>query len=273
MTKETFNIHDLEPDEVLFAGDWHGSLYQAFNALDRAQMQDISVIIQLGDFGIYNTEYSMKYLKQLNQSLKKRGQVLYFVDGNHEDFDYLYSLPIQSDGTRRVRSNIYHLPRGFRFTWLDVSFVALGGAHSVDRQVRRPHKSWWPQERVTPEELQATIDGGIGDVLLMHDSPAGAPNLITDNPIRQAQAMQWFPQEELMQANDHREFLRPVLAAVQPVLIVHGHYHDYWVKEFDIGTTKSTIICLDEGGSGVDVNTIASTLSALQVMAYEGRKR
>lgn len=259
------NIHDLHPDKVMFAGDWHGYLGQAVAALDLAQQHDIKVIVQLGDFGFWNDHASNRFLKGLSLQLQARDQVLYFVDGNHEEFPYLYSYPLLEDGTRKVRERIYHLPRGLRFTWQGVQFLAMGGAYSVDR-AHRSADQWFPEEEVSFDTIAAAINDGPTDVILMHDSPAGAPNDVTDNPLNQHRAARFFGADHIAAAGAHREILRPLLT-LDPVLIMHGHYHDHWVKPYYLPSgQQSTIICLDEGSHGPSRNTITSTLAALQTM-------
>jgi hypothetical protein len=76
-------------------------------------------------------------LPRMSKRLHAKGQTLYFVDGNHEDFTALYKFPISADGLRWVRPNIVHLPRGYRTTLVSGrTLAALGGANSVDFALR-----------------------------------------------------------------------------------------------------------------------------------------
>lgn len=62
---------------------------------------------------------------------------LWFIDGNHENFDQLKELHIV-DGLGYISPHIRWIPRG---TILDIKgkrCLFLGGADSVDR--RRPHR-------------------------------------------------------------------------------------------------------------------------------------
>lgn len=54
------------------------------------------------------------------------------------------------------------------------SFASLGGAPSLDFQSRQQGKNWWPEEQMTPDDVERTIEGGSVDVLIAHDSP-GTP--------------------------------------------------------------------------------------------------
>lgn len=263
-------IHD-DVDDVLFAGDWHGNLYQAEAAVLAAAARGIKVIVQAGDFGLWTPKQeTFRFLKGLNNVLVQHDIVLYWVDGNHECFPHLYEWPIGDDGTRQIRTNIFHLPRGLRWEWLGVKFVALGGAHSVDKDYRVHGEEWWPEEHVTYAEIQQVIDGGPADVMIMHDVPAGVPNLITDDPLGQHQAARWFGEHNIGAATMHRAILAQAYEVVNPGLIVHGHYHKRYTRKFVTPQGRNgTVICLDEGAHGIAYNTLAMTLAEIQVLVNE----
>lgn len=243
------NISDLAPDKVVVFGDVHGNFRQVTRALDVAQHELINVLVQVGDFGIWHGDHGAQFLDAVNSELEDRDMWLLFVDGNHENFDVLYSYEInREDGTRPVRSRIIHLPRGLRWEWFDRRFGALGGAHSVDRQWRKEDVSWWPEEWVSDSELETFAAGGPVDVLFMHDSPEGAPNMIVDSGINPM----GFPLEDLNLANMHRKRLAQVVNPTSPALIMHGHYHKYMVGTYTpAGASRSCdVIGLDEGSTG-----------------------
>lgn len=78
-----------------------------------------------------------------------------FLDGNHENFDYLYSLPEEDwEGGRvhRVSENIVHLMRGYIFELEGSSFLVMGGC--VSSQKWKTMGLWWSQEDPTAEEIE-----------------------------------------------------------------------------------------------------------------------
>lgn len=215
----------ITDQEILFAGDWHGNLRQAVSVLNLAEMHQVSTIIQLGDFGIWNDD--KEFLDELNENLLDRDQVLYFIDGNHENFERLYSYPLSEDGTRPIRGRVSHLPRNFQFMWGDRTVTALGGAYSVDQKWRAPYISWWPEELITEDEILEAQRLPQTDILLTHDSPAGAPNPVTDSPFRQVEGIQMFGLCAIEQSNEHRAHLARAIPNLRPKIILHGHYHAY----------------------------------------------
>lgn len=243
------NIHEETPTNIIFAGDWHGSLYQAESVVKYAAANNVTHIIQVGDFGVWRGDDM--FLNALNALLLKYNIFLYWVDGNHEDFPRLYAYPVQSTGTREIRTNIHHLPRGFRFTWDTVRFLAMGGAYSVDKDMRTTGRDHWDEELITPEDILAAGTEKT-DVLITHDSPQDAPNPITDDPHRQADGIKWFGAHNIFNANLHRRVLQEVSDNTDPTLIVHGHYHSPQNKAYTRAATNTRcyVHSLDQGGAG-----------------------
>lgn len=205
---------------VALAGDWHGSLYFSKKVIESLPAE-VDVLVHLGDFG-YNFDDS--YLNFVNKSARKQDIVVMFVDGNHENHDWLDRQPIDADGIRRLRPRVWHLPRGFRWEWMGVKFLALGGAHSVDRQSRMPGVSWWDQETISYKDAEDAMRGGLADVMICHDAPAGhfIPGLAPPG---------MFPYEEIAQADRHRELLGMIVDEVSPRYLWHGHYHSKYRTE------------------------------------------
>lgn len=139
----TFTASDLPVGlstdwRVGFLGDLHGDLDHLLRVAQTMWAHGISTLVVLGDFGfIWPRGNWVNTIDKISRRLRKLGQVLYFVDGNHEDFARLHSFPVDADGLRRIRSNIIHLPRGYRTALVSGKKMAvLGGANSIDRDHR-----------------------------------------------------------------------------------------------------------------------------------------
>lgn len=230
--KTTTNIHEQIPVALGFAGDWHGRSNDALDSLNHFKSQGVKHVLHTGDFGFWTDQSTNLFLKRINLFLKDNDMLLYFVDGNHEHHTHLLSLPLQEDGTRRIRSHIYHLPRGFRWEWSTIDFLAMGGAYSVDRKWRTLGESYFDEELISDQDILAANPTQTTDVLLSHDSPAGAPNPVTDNPVKQFEGIRFFGQSAITTANLHREQLKVLTDTVDPVFIAHGHYHEYQFKSY-----------------------------------------
>lgn len=258
-------INTQTPNNIMFVGDTHGSAWDLTRAINAAGTRgNVTHMIVLGDFGFWSGLPTETFLDTTSKELSKHNITLYFVDGNHEDHVRLNSLPLAEDGTRPVRHNIIHLPRGLRWEWEGIRFLAFGGAYSVDRDWRKLGVSYFKEETATPEQVAAATAQGVTDVLIMHDSPAGVPNLITDTPEHQARGIEFFGKHNIDNATAHREILRPLLTETKPALIFHGHYHHPFTRPFkghDMGHTM--VISLDESSKKLGDSIFVIDLESL----------
>ena len=103
------------------------------------------------------------------------------MDGNHENFDRLYSYPVEEwhgGKVHRIRDSVIHLMRGQVFDIDEKKIFTFGGAssHDIDGGILEPddpefkkkkkeldkgwlpyrinHLSWWAQELPSEEEMQ-----------------------------------------------------------------------------------------------------------------------
>lgn len=218
---------------VAFAGDWHGDRVWANARLQSLGERGVSVVMHVGDFGIWPGTSGKAYLRTVEAVCEKFGIALLVVPGNHEDWGRLTNLwenPKRrtADGLSllpvSLSEHITVLPRGWRWEMGGRSFVALGGAPSVDLHSRTLGRDWWPEEQTTQADVDLTVAGGYADVMLTHDAP-GPPwatppveEILSSNP------MSW-PDSALEYARVGRERVTEAFLGVRPRLLVHGHYH------------------------------------------------
>ncbi|MBV9100108.1 MAG: metallophosphoesterase [Candidatus Dormibacteraeota bacterium] len=206
-------------ERVLLTGDVHGNTsWMVGHVLKQAKRHGCQLVLQLGDFGIWPGKDGQHYLEVLNREYKHAGIPLWFIDGNHEDFDQLYALPLDGDGRRPVREFITHIPRGHRWQWAGREMLACGGASSIDADLRTPGRSWWPQEAITDDDVARCIAGGGTAVMFSHDIQLEVQ--LTD-PHEQVGAPDYVMQG--IRANRTR--LQRIADATLPSLQVHGHWH------------------------------------------------
>lgn len=202
--------------KIAVAGDWHGNTAHAVAMIQIAKDAGCEKILHVGDFGYH---FAPHFLNKMKRALGDTE--LWFIDGNHENFYKLYTYPINEDGRRELRPNIFHLPRGFRWKWNDTTFLAMGGAVSVDKKWRTPFAEWWPQEEITIKDAFKIYEAEDvhADVMVCHDVPADfdIPG-IEGNPMG-------FPEDVLVEANRHRKLLQAITDEVKPNQIFCGHYH------------------------------------------------
>ncbi len=233
-----------EPGRVAFAGDWHGDIAWACQMIWLAAEQEAKAILHTGDFGY---RFTAHFLTRLHEALMFVGIPLLFVDGNHDDHQWLARQKLSVNGLRPLGDWMWHIPRGLRWTWSGLRFLGLGGAHSVDATFRqRGGLMWQPQERITAKQAQLVREGGPADVMLSHDCPTGVniPGLHPED----------FPAFEIQRGEQHRKLLWKVTDVVRPKAIVHGHYHSAYRVHADIGYGPVEVVGLAENGTSFAKN-------------------
>jgi hypothetical protein len=225
-----------EPRRLLVAGDVHCELGWVVALIDIARSEGCHAIVQLGDLGFLpGFGVGMRFITETASLLRRAGLPLYFLEGNHDDLDALWRTKRRLvSGFVEIDSHLYYLRRGQRFSWSDVSFLAVGGAHSIDRRWRigtQPLAGtlWWPRETLDDRDLVRASVGGPVDVMFCHDCPAGVtiPGLQTIEP-----------------AAENRRRLGTIVDAVRPKLLLHAHYHqrfDGFYRNDDLDLVVPTV--------------------------------
>jgi len=237
----------LNPRRVLLAGDTHADIWHVQKLFEVAEA-DADVIVQLGDFGFWeHTDAGVEYLDHVEELAASFEMGLLWLDGNHENHQWLrqqyqparvpgckragheqdapHEHLVNPDGTWPIRDHIAYLPRGHRWTWQGVRFLAVGGAYSIDKKWRVPGLSWWPEEELTDDDVRRACRGGRTDVLLTHDAPLGAIP----------------PGMRSIRASDaNRQRVRQIVDHTRPVVQFHGHFHAFYTDQVTHpgGTTR-----------------------------------
>lgn len=237
-------------DKIMVAGDWHGNTTWAGNMVKVAGEYGIKMIIQCGDFGIWtHEEEGHNYLDTVNERARKYGVKVYFIGGNHENWDHLNWWEKNNARTFLghviVRSHIRYIPRGLRWEWNNRTFLGVGGAVSIDvdmrlREEKKPRTLWWPEEVVTQSDIAKieAEDKRIArklDYLITHDCPTNAPFKfrLKDDP----------------ESHMHRQLMDRLGRTLKPNLWFHGHMHDkYDAYPFPTYNSHSTVYGLECDG-------------------------
>lgn len=232
------------PERVALVGDLHGNTVAARRAVERASYGQAQLMVQLGDWGLWPGREGEKFVRDVDRQLGHYGLAMAWLSGNHDDYDQLGAIGIDPvTGLQRITDRIWHLPRGYRWTWNDHTWLALGGAVSVDRKWRREGVDWWPGEVLSEADVQRAIEGGPVDVLLTHDCPTGVevPGLTPNE----------WPADAVADSGAHRDVLRRVVDAVRPRRLIHGHYHVRHSADLDLAWAPDrpdwTGVCRVEG--------------------------
>ena len=172
-------------------------------------------LIILGDFGLVwdGSNEEMYWRNWLSQ----KSFTTLWLDGNHENFDYLKSFPevAMFGGTvQKIAPDIYHLLRGQVFTIEGKTFFVMGGAASHDRHHRKEHISWWKEEMPSSLEMESAINsldkvGWKVDYVLTHCAPRSVQTMLEP----------WYENDPLV------SFLDRVRSDLIFKRWYFGHYH------------------------------------------------
>ena len=239
-------VPDVAPRHIVVAGDWHSNEAWALSVIRRLPGllagESRRLILHLGDFGIWPDPAGHAYLARVSAALAEVDAELWFIDGNHEDFPQLAQLAREGgttpDGREVIKPGLFHLPRGYRWTWHGRRWLACGGGVSLDRAIRTEGADWWPEEEITDAEEAGVIAGGHAEVLISHDCPSGVAHAFGRVP------SSWDP-GDLARNDAHRRRLQRVVDAVQPAYLMHGHLHRAYQRVTDFGYGPVQVTGLD----------------------------
>lgn len=253
---------------ILLAGDTHGNTSHALYLLHIAHRHDITHIVQLGDFGAWeHTPDGRAFFDNVNKHAARLGVTMYWLDGNHDKTSLvlaMYGDQPDDEGFLACREHVRYAPRGHRWTWAGVRFIALGGAYSVDKgwriqaeraktlkMERRAARYgstpgdasgtlWFPEEELTDAQLDAALaDPTPVDVMLTHDKPRAS------NP-------RWN-RKDLSECWPNQDRIQRAVTVLRPRLLVHGHLHfPYRDQIRSSGDSWTTVVGLDADPSAAE---------------------
>lgn len=199
---------------IWITGDCHANFHRfsTENFPEQHEMTKNDYIIICGDFGgVWHQEGKTKNENWWLDWLDNKPFTTLVVDGNHENFDRLNSLPIKEwngGKVHEIRQSVLHLMRGEIFTIDDKKIFAFGGASShdisdgildykdpnwkqeakiLDAQGKYMYRikglSWWDQEMPTKEEMQngevnLNSHGNHVDFIVTHSPSASVVSLL-----------------------------------------------------------------------------------------------
>ena len=155
---------------IALLGDIHGNVTSLKIAINHAVAAGASSIFQLGDFELFLDQE--QEANEIASVVKDSPIPVYFEDGNHDDC----SRWTQLTDITEVLPNLFYVPRGTVFELDGRTIAVMGGAASIDKEMRlRMKRQWDPKENITPEEqdrLLKNAEGRVIDLFLTHCPPS-----------------------------------------------------------------------------------------------------
>lgn len=231
---------------IYITGDCHGD-FRRFNTKNFPEQKDLSkndYVIICGDFGgVWNKDEESPQETFNMDWLENKPFTTLFVDGNHENFDRLYSYPVEEwngGNIHRIRDSIIHLMRGQVFVLDGKTFFTFGGAssHDIDGGIldvsdpdyhkkrkyldrewipyRINHISWWERELPDAEEMAEGIRNiasynNTVDFIVTHCCSSSTQAILRNGKYVPDRATKYL--EDIKQSVNYKKWF-------------FGHYHD-----------------------------------------------
>lgn len=231
---------------IFVTGDCHAD-YTKFTIENFPMQKELSkedYVIICGDFGgVWSKDTESKEEKWWMNWLEDKPYTTLFVDGNHENFDRLYSYPVEEwhgGKVHKIRPSVIHLMRGQVFELDGKKIFTFGGAQSHDissgilepedpdfyekrRKLDRAgalyrvnHYSWWEEELPSEDEMDEgrrnlAVHGNKVDYIITHCCSAEIQFLIGSGLFKDDYLTEYF--EKLRKTVEYEKWF-------------FGHYHD-----------------------------------------------
>ena len=146
---------------VYITGDTHAmlnsesGLYKKGQVLRKDFIKNLNhddILIVLGDFGY---TWTFNILKEYSCPA-----ITLTIDGNHDNFTYLNSCDkttMFGSDVGIIKDNVYRLLSGNIYNIEGIKTFVFGGALSIDKSMRIPYKSWWPEEIPSKDVYKAAL--------------------------------------------------------------------------------------------------------------------
>jgi len=163
---------------------------------------DRDLLIILGDTGLMYAE--KENYKEFTEFFLSSRKNIAFIDGNHENFEFLNSFSSEKwngGEVHRLTDKIVHLKRGHIFNLENRSFFVMGGCKSSAKW--KEMGLWYEQEVPTAEEIDFGVQslankGNHVDFILTHkyeknnNSQPGTLEWLTDYIDKNVEFSHWY---------------------------------------------------------------------------------
>ncbi len=186
--------------DILVCGDVHGHAYQLLDLIEQVEEGKgigLDAVLQVGDMGVWSSpdavdsasrrfaerdpreldllEFILGGEKGKRYASKRDWPRVYFVRGNHEDFDYLESIGY---GPVDEHDMLWHIPGGKVVDIEGYRVGALGGAYYQGNKARKALRPCYTR----PGELEELSKAEKLDIVLSHDAPLDMPRQGAGSP-------------------------------------------------------------------------------------------
>lgn len=203
---------------IILTSDIHGHLGLEWlsGELSKIDLTDKDHLIILGDAGIVWDENEHQGVKKFYDNLPC---TVLFLDGNHENFDLLDSMPVinvYGGRAHKVSNNIVHLMRGETYTIESRTFFVFGGGYSAKKKDGTSPVFIWEREMPNETEYENGTEnlrliGNKVDYIITHVAPTEIASRLGKIPVEEEKELNDYL-TRVSTDNDYSEWF-------------FGHYH------------------------------------------------
>lgn len=203
---------NIQAKDVYFVGDIHGNVPSLENAINVREIQQNSVLILLGDIGIFTWSPTLDALQEMAYKYNIR---LYLLRGNHDDPFYWNKYHKYDSHITFIKDFSKLLING------ETRVFAIGGGLSLDRSVRKEGVDYFKDEMIKP--MPSGMPYIDCDVLITHtgiiDGLRGLP---------EPSKRYWCLKDNMLEADlaVERETMLFILKNISAKAWVYGHFHE-----------------------------------------------
>ncbi len=210
-------------------GDIHGNFSHLEYRIKHGASKNI---IQVGDFGLgfRREEMDIQTMDRINKTLVENNKHLYAIRGNHDN-------PKFWEGSYNKWSNITLVKDGNIIPIEGHKVLFMGGAVSIDREVRKAGVDYWLAECFDYDEDQLAEDlkacGGV-DIVVTHTAPSFCyPRVFNSLVHRYAAEDPTLLEELTLERSLVDRAYQVICEHSKPKTWVYGHFHNDISEEID----------------------------------------
>lgn len=244
--------------KILLVGDQHGDQSYIKTVFNTAVFMNVDRIFQLGDYGFgwkvdqFDPEGYAEcvYAHLTSQLVQATGIPFYWLDGNHENFNwleaYMEDFPDRQkdDGTWEVAKNVFYVPRGTLLNWDNVRFLVCGGGTSINKKRCIVNVSWFYQEEIKDLDVDTCAKAGEADILLTHDFPWEVN--VVDRHLDS-----YWGEWAINAVTKSRKQISKILYNCKAKYVFHGHLHLAYTEQIEVNGQDVQVYGLDCNGNPI----------------------
>ena len=146
---------------VLVTGDVHGDILLLLEMV--RSIENDEMLFVTGDFGLFWFDINSNSDKYtiLNNMLESKNAYIVFVDGNHENHNFINRTEISEfcgATCHKLLPRVIHIMRGEIVNIDGIKIFCFGGAYSVDRFWREKNKTYFEEELPNENEYDSGLN-------------------------------------------------------------------------------------------------------------------